>query len=223
MRLLWTVTQRKATLCSSRYTHINNTHMLTHTHTCVSTSVSTDGHRNTHRSKLQRSRLSDYVSVTLNTAWTLYTRHITTQEHTLTCTLSFQHGYVYLSLCPDGKCDCYTNKLNSSEQTSLSVCGEETQFGEYQYVQCFNKHTHTNLYSYLYGAFILTSIYLYSLTHTLTLTLISFCLSLTSIYSLPINLSLHPKKLIFKLWDPRFCPQKDCHHERKFRFRTPHT
>ncbi len=32
MRLLWTVTQRKATLCSSRYTHINNTHMLTHTH-----------------------------------------------------------------------------------------------------------------------------------------------------------------------------------------------
>lgn len=44
--------------------------------------------------------------------------------------LSFQHDCVYLTLCPDGKCDCYTNKLDCPEQTTLSDCVERERAGE---------------------------------------------------------------------------------------------
>lgn len=61
-------------------------------------------------------RLSDYVSVTLNTATILYSGHITY------CTGFFQDSQVYLSLCLDGKCDCYTNKLSGPGQTKPCLC-----------------------------------------------------------------------------------------------------
>ncbi len=55
--------------------------------------------------------------------------------------------------------------------------------------------THTRLYSYLCGAFTLISIHLYTLTQTLTRTLIStnLCRTLTSVHGLPLNWSLHLK------------------------------
>lgn len=55
---------------------------------------------------------------------------------------SSQHHCVYLSLRADGKCDCYTNKLDRLEQTGLSDRVEKDQSGV---AAPFHTHTHTRL------------------------------------------------------------------------------
>ena len=82
-------------------------------------------HRQTHkhaRVKITANRSSDYVSVTLNTAWILCTRHITTHTHTIF--LSSMAVFIWVCVLMGNVTAAQTNWAAQNRQLCLSGGGE---------------------------------------------------------------------------------------------------
>lgn len=136
---------------------MRDTHVLTHERKghCF--------HRQTHKHtqvKIIANRLSDYVSVTPNTAWVLYTRHITTHTHThtktdtQTQTLAFFFFptwpvFIWVCVLMGNVTATQTNRAAQNRQLGLRVYKRERgrerareRMDEYQYVFLFPTRTH---------------------------------------------------------------------------------
>ena len=108
-------------------------------------------HRQTHkhaRVKITANRSSDYVSVTLNTAWILCTRHITTHTHTIF--LSSMAVFIWVCVLMGNVTAAQTNWAAQNRQLCLSGGGGEWECslmnisGSSLFPTLTNRYAHTH-------------------------------------------------------------------------------